>query len=200
MNYSDYTSKICGFPTSRWEDKVTALRSEVLRHSRRPFWEGVQEWTNSGNYLAPHRGRARYCNAHVCLFVCVCVCVCVCPCFRKISKCNISVISQPIIMKFDMHIPVWECPNPPGGAAGEVCHLWLPCFHCLWSVLLEMIMTYLFTIIFNNLLRNIQIYFQNVWLFLYLGQSRWEDKVTATKIRGSSTLTKTLLKGSSWVD
>ena len=51
-------------------------------------------------YLAPHRGRARYCNAHVCL----CVCVCVCPCFRKISKCNISVISQPIIMKLNIHI------------------------------------------------------------------------------------------------
>ena len=59
-------------------------------------------------YLAPHRGRARYCNAHVCLcvclFVCVCVCVFVCPCFRKISKCNISAISQPIIMKLGIHI------------------------------------------------------------------------------------------------
>ena len=51
-------------------------------------------------YLAPHRGRARYCNAHVCLFVCVFVC----PCFRKISKCNISAISQPIIMKLCIHI------------------------------------------------------------------------------------------------
>ena len=60
----------------------------------------------SSHYLAPHWGRARYCNAHVCLCVCVFVCLCVCPCFRKISKCNISVISQPIIMKFDMHIPV----------------------------------------------------------------------------------------------
>ena len=55
-------------------------------------------------YLAPHRGRARYCNAHVCLCVCVCVCVFVCPCFRKISKCNISAISQPIIMKLGIHI------------------------------------------------------------------------------------------------
>ena len=27
------------------------------------------------NYLAPHRGRARYCNAHVCLCVCLFVCV-----------------------------------------------------------------------------------------------------------------------------
>ena len=26
-------------------------------------------------YLAPHRGRARYCNAHVCLFQCLCVCL-----------------------------------------------------------------------------------------------------------------------------
>ena len=34
-----------------------------------------------------------------CLCVCLCVCVFVCPCFRKISKCNISAISQPIIMK-----------------------------------------------------------------------------------------------------
>ena len=52
------------------------------------------------DYLAPHRGRARYCNAHVCLSVCLCVC----PCFRKISKCNISAISQPIIMKLGIHI------------------------------------------------------------------------------------------------
>ena len=29
-------------------------------------------------YLAPHRGRARYCNAHVCVCVCLFVCVCVC--------------------------------------------------------------------------------------------------------------------------
>ena len=40
----------------------------------------------------------------VCVFVCVFVCLCVCPCFRKISKCNISVISQPIIMKLNIHI------------------------------------------------------------------------------------------------
>ena len=31
--------------------------------------------------------------------------------------------------------------------------------------------------IFNYLLRNILIYFQNIWLFLYLGQSRWENKI-----------------------
>ena len=40
----------------------------------------------------------------VCLFVCLFVCVFVCPCFRKISKCNISAISQPIIMKLGIHI------------------------------------------------------------------------------------------------
>ena len=40
----------------------------------------------------------------VCLFVCVCVCLFVCPCFRKISKCNISAISQPIIMKLGIHV------------------------------------------------------------------------------------------------
>ena len=98
------------------------------------------------------------------------VCLSVCPCFRKISKCNISAISKPIIMKLGIHITygytvtdkyfqnfrskvkvvgrrkvkkrylaisrermvveirdwcqnVGECPNPPGGAAGEVCHL-----------------------------------------------------------------------------
>ena len=32
------------------------------------------------------------------------VCLSVCPCFRKISKCNISAISQPIIMKLGIHI------------------------------------------------------------------------------------------------
>ena len=36
--------------------------------------------------------------------VCLCVCLFVCPCFRKISKCNISAISQPIIMKLGIHI------------------------------------------------------------------------------------------------
>ena len=41
-------------------------------------------------YLAPHRGRARYCNAHVCVFVCVCLFVCV---FAKFQ----SVISQPFL-------------------------------------------------------------------------------------------------------
>ena len=40
--------------------------------------------------------------------------------------------------------------------------------------------------IFNYSLHNILIYFQDVCLFLYLGPSRWEDKVTATMVRGSS--------------
>ena len=41
------------------------------------------------------------------------------PCIRRHN----SVISQPITMKFGTHT---------GGAAGEVCHLWLPClFVCL---------------------------------------------------------------------
>ena len=57
------------------------------------------------NYLAPHRGRRGIVMPmSVCLFVCVCLSVRVCPCFRKISKCNISVISQPIIMKLNIHI------------------------------------------------------------------------------------------------
>ena len=47
----------------------------------------LHSWMNI--YLAPHRGRARYCNAHVCLFVCVCVCVFV----RVFAKFQ-SVISQ----------------------------------------------------------------------------------------------------------
>ena len=49
-------------------------------------------------------GRGIVMPMSVCVFVCLCVCVFVCPCFRKISKCNISAISQPIIMKLGMHI------------------------------------------------------------------------------------------------
>ena len=49
-------------------------------------------------------GRGIVMPMSVCVFVCVFVCLCVCPCFRKISKCNISVISQPIIMKLNIHI------------------------------------------------------------------------------------------------
>ena len=42
----------------------------------------------------------------VCVFVCLCVCVFVCLFVRvfAISKCNISAISQPIIMKLGIHI------------------------------------------------------------------------------------------------
>ena len=49
-------------------------------------------------------GRGIVMPMSVCVCVCVCVCVFVCPCFRKISKCNISAISQPIIMKLGIHI------------------------------------------------------------------------------------------------
>ena len=44
------------------------------------------------HYLAPHRGRARYCNAHVCLSVCLFVCVFV----RVFAKFQ-CVISQPFL-------------------------------------------------------------------------------------------------------
>ena len=47
---------------------------------------------NTYSYLAPHRGRARYCNAHVCLFLCLCVCLFV----RVFAKFQ-SVISQPFL-------------------------------------------------------------------------------------------------------
>ena len=50
----------------------------------------------------PHRGRARYCNAHVCLFVCVFVCVCLCVClfvclFVRVFAKFQCVISQPFL-------------------------------------------------------------------------------------------------------
>ena len=51
--------------------------------------------------------------------------------------------------------------------------------------------------VFNYLLRNILILLPKYLAFLHLGQSRWEDKVAATKISGSSTLTNTLLRGPS---
>ena len=47
-------------------------------------------------YLAPHRGRARYCNAHVCLSVCLFVCLCVCLFVRVFAKFQ-CVISQPFL-------------------------------------------------------------------------------------------------------
>ena len=54
--------------------------------------------------------------------------------------------------------------------------------------------------LFNYLLCNILILPPKCLAIPHLGQSRWEDKVTATKIRGSSTLTKTLLRSATWVD
>ena len=45
------------------------------------------------------------------------------PCIRRHN----SVISQPITMKFGTHT---------GGAAGEVCHLWLPCWPMHHGVIL----------------------------------------------------------------
>ena len=55
-------------------------------------------------YLAPiGGGRGIVMPMSVYVFLCLFVCV-VCPCFRKISKCNISAISQPIIMKLGIHI------------------------------------------------------------------------------------------------
>ena len=53
-------------------------------------------WAGPDNYLAPHRWKARYCNAHVCLFVCLCVCVFVCLFVRVFAKFQ-SVISQPFL-------------------------------------------------------------------------------------------------------
>ena len=44
------------------------------------------------------------------------------PCIRRHN----SVISQPITMKFGTHT---------GGAAGEVCHLWLPCSTCMSRII-----------------------------------------------------------------
>ena len=107
MNYADFTSKISGFPTSRWEDKVTATKT------RRVF------------------------NTH----------------------------EDPPDMVFK------------SGLIVLISIVFLVCFTGN---------TYDISV-YNYLLWNILVYFQNVWLFLYLGQSRWEDKVTATKIRGSST-------------
>ena len=44
------------------------------------------------------------------------------PCIRRHN----SIISQPITMKFGTHT---------GGAAGEVCHLWLPCSLQQWKLI-----------------------------------------------------------------
>ena len=49
-------------------------------------------------------GRGIVMPMSVCLFVCLCVCVLVCVFVRVFAKCNISAISQPIIMKLGIHI------------------------------------------------------------------------------------------------
>ena len=48
--------------------------------------------------------------------------------------------------------------------------------------------------IFSYLLQNILILLAKFLAILHLRQSEWEDKVTATKIRGALSLTKTLLR------
>ena len=53
-------------------------------------------YTKNCHYLAPIGGGRG-------IVMPMSVCLCVCPCFRKISKCNISAISQPITMKFGTH-------------------------------------------------------------------------------------------------
>ena len=63
---------------------MTSLRYDFLDDRRRIT-------SPSHSYLAPHRGRARYCNGHVCLFVCLCVCLSV---FVRVFAKFQSVISQ----------------------------------------------------------------------------------------------------------
>ena len=55
----------------------------------------------------------------------------------------------------------------------------------------------MFTIIFQLFIMNYYDFTSKIFGF---PTSRWEDKVTATKIKGSSTLMKTLLRGCSRVD
>ena len=93
MNYYDFTSKIFSFPTSRWEDKVTATKIRGSSTLTKTLLRGYM--FKSG------------------LIVLISIVFCVC--FTGI------------------------------------------------------IMTYVYNYIFNYLLQNILVYFQNVWLFLYLG-------------------------------
>ena len=58
----------------------------IMSKTRHKSLNGGQRYSDI--YLAPHRGRARYCNAHVCLSVCLFVRV-----FAKFQ----SVISQPFL-------------------------------------------------------------------------------------------------------
>ena len=65
--------------------------------------------------------------------------------------------------------------------------------------LLISIMTYMFSSVFNNIFNylNIMNYSDFTSKMSGFPTSKWEDKVTATKIIGSSTLMKTLMRGSS---
>ena len=58
------------------DDVESPLRSCNITNEYEPgqFCDSMKDSHNSMSYyLAPHRGRARYCNAHVCLFVCLSV-------------------------------------------------------------------------------------------------------------------------------
>ena len=97
-----------------WQNKINASleinrRTPKGLHSRSARLLGTIRYLNffaifiyhiSIYYLAPHRGRARYCNAHACLFVCLFVCVFVCL-FVCLFVCVFakfqSVISQPFL-------------------------------------------------------------------------------------------------------
>ena len=101
------------------QDMQTATGWHTITMYRYALWTGLKRTKGSTKnspltlilllraryYLAPiGGGRGIVMPMSVCLFVCLFVCVFVCPCFRKISKCNISAISQPIIMKLGIHI------------------------------------------------------------------------------------------------
>ena len=79
----DYMIKlILGFKTSSFGPKCELgrypLMLNVIQYITKCVTNVISKPCQSLSYLAPHRGRARYCNAHVCLFVCLCVCVFVC--------------------------------------------------------------------------------------------------------------------------
>ena len=92
MNYYDFTSKIFGFPTSRWEDKVTATKI---------------------------RGSSTLTKTLL----------------RGYSKSGLIVLISIVF------------------------------YVCFTGIFMTSVCNY----IFNYLLQNMLVYFQNVWLFLYLG-------------------------------
>ena len=52
---------------------------------------------------------------------------------RKVKTRYLAISRERMVVEIrDWCQNVGECPNPPGGAAGEVCHLWLPCYQMLW--------------------------------------------------------------------